>query len=147
MSEKEHKHFKWLSKLKNIKHIEIYIAILFIVLILLMYLPTFSNKKGNGTSSKSELTVVAYIENLEQNLEEIISNIRGVTNVNVMITLDMKHAEVVDSKITINNFPDIKGVVITAEGVDDTATKLKVLHAVETVLEIKNGCIEILSSK
>jgi len=38
-------------------------------------------------------------------------------------------------------------VVVIAKGVNNTATKLKVLHAIEAVLDISNGSIEILSSE
>lgn len=148
MNDKEKKPgIKWLEKLKKIKHIEIYIAIIFIVVLLLIYLSNFSNTKGESKGeTTNELSVSVYIENLETNLEDILSNIGGVSNVKVMITLDMKTAQVENSNINLSSFPDIKGVVVTAKGVEDTATKLKVLHAIETVIELKNGNIEILSS-
>lgn len=147
MSDKEKKSFKWLDKLKNIKHIEIYAAVLFIVILLLIYLSTTSKKSEHGsTTNSNELTVIAYVENLEQNLEDILSNIGGVSAVKVMITLNLNQVEVLDSKINLSKFPEIKGVIVTADGVNNTATKLKVLHAVEAVLEISNGSIEILSS-
>ena len=136
--------FKWLEKLKKIKHIEIYVAIIFLVIILLIYLSNFSNKKKS--SSNDEMTITAYVNQLEDNLENILSNIGGVSNVKVMITLDMASASIEDSNITLSAFPEIKGVIITAKGVNNTATKLKVLHATEAVIDIKNGNIEILSS-
>jgi len=145
MNEKEKKaSFKWLEKLKKIKHIEIYVAVIFLVIILLIYLSNFSSKKK--TNSNEEMTITTYVEQLEDNLEEILSNIEGVDNVKVMITLDMTTANVENSSITLGSFPEIKGVLITAKGVNDTAIKLKVLHAVEAVIDIKNKSIEILSS-
>lgn len=144
-SEKEKKGFKWLEKLKKVKHIEIYISIIFIVIILLIYLSNFSGKTKSKTSTST--TINAYVEELEENLENILSNIGGVSDVKVMITLDMKSASVENSNITLEEFPEIKGIIITAKGVDDTYTKMKVLHAVEAVVDVKNGNIEILSSK
>ncbi len=136
--------FKWLEKLKKIKHIEIYIAVIFLVIILLIYLSNFSGKKK--ASANDEMTITAYVEQLEDNLEDILSNVGGVSNVKVMITLDMSTANIENSSITLGSFPDIKGVLITAKGVNNTTTKLKVLHAVEAVMDIKNGNIQILSS-
>ena len=136
--------FKWLEKLKKIKHIEIYIAVIFLVIILLIYLSNFSSKKK--ASANDEMTITAYVEQLEDNLENILSNIGGVSKVKVMITLNMESASIENSNITLSEFPEIKGVIITAKGVNDTATKLKVLHATEAVIDIKNGNIEILSS-
>ena len=149
MSDKEKKvGFKWLEKLKKIKHIEIYIAIIFVVVLLLIYFSNFSsNSKGNtSTTINNELTVTAYVDKLEQGLEESLSNIGGVSDVKVMITLNMNQAEVSDSNILLSSFPEIKGVLVTAKGVSNTATKLKVLHAIEAVIDVTNGNIEILSS-
>lgn len=149
MSENEKKTgLKWLEKLKKIKHIEIYIAIIFIVILLLIYMSNFSNSKSDNNDLNTDtLTVSAYIDRLETNLEETLSNIGGVSDVKVMITLNMSDAEVTDSTINLNKFPEIKGVIVTAKGVNDTSTKMKVLHAIEAVIDIENGNIEILSSE
>ena len=148
MSKKEKKSgFKFLEKLKKIKHIEVYIAIIFIVVLLLIYMSNFNNSSGTSSSSSTEMTVTAYIENLETRLQEILSNIGGVSDVKVLITLDMNTASVDNSNIILDKFPEIKGVLITAKGVENTAIKLKVLEAVEAVIDITNGNIEILSSE
>lgn len=151
MSDSEKKvKFKWLEKLKNVKHIEIYIAIIFVVLLVLIY---FSSTQSSGTKPKvksnanSTLTITEYVDDLESNLEDILSNIGGVSNVKVMITLDMKQVSISDSKINLDTFPPVKGVIVTAKGLNDTAKRLKVLRAVEAVIDITNGNIEILSSE
>ena len=147
MSDKEKKSNKFLDKLKNVKHIEVYIAIIFIVVLLLIYLSNTQPKTSTKNAQTGQnLSVTQYVNNLETNLEEILTNIEGVTNVKVMISLDMSKAEVVDSKINLTSFPNIKGVIITAKGVNNTTTKMKVLHAVQAVIEVTNGNIEILSS-
>lgn len=148
MSENEKKSgFKWLDKLKKIKHIEVYIAIIFVVILLLIYMSNFAkNGSSDGTTTTNELSITTYVDNLETNLENILSNIGGVSNVKVMITLDMNQATVSNSQIVLDDFPAIKGVIVTAKGVNDTSIRLKVLHAVEAVLDITNGSIEILSS-
>lgn len=148
MSDNEKKSgFKFLEKLKKIKHIEVYIAIIFIVVLLLIYMSNFNNSSGTSSNSSTEMTVTAYIENLETRLQEILSNIGGVSDVKVLITLDMNTASVDNSNIILDKFPEIKGVLITAKGVENTAIKLKVLEAVEAVIDITNGNIEILSSE
>ncbi len=147
MNEKENKpKIKILEKLKNIKHIEIYIAVIFIVVILLIFLS--SNKtKESSTELTNDMSVTSYIEQVERNLEESLTNIAGVSNVKVMITLNLSDLEVVDDKINMTKFPEIKGVLITAKGVNNTNVKMKVLHAVQAVIDITNGNIEILSSE
>ena len=135
--------FTWMDKLKKIKHIEIYILILFIAVLGLIF---FSTTKRTGTASGDATTVSGYITSVETRLENILSNIEGVSNVNVMISLDMQDAEVENSNLKMSSFPSIKGVLITAKGVDDTYTKMKVLHAVETVIEVTGHNIQIFSS-
>ena len=148
MNEKEKKSTnKWLNKLKNIKHIEIYVAVIFIIVILLIYLSTSNSKETSKKISTNEMSVSAYIDQMENDLENSLSNIAGVSDVKVMITLNLKELEVVDDKVSIKTFPEIKGILITAKGVNNATNKLKVLHAVEAIIDIKNGNIEILSSE
>ncbi|MBR1987854.1 MAG: hypothetical protein IKA36_02320 [Clostridia bacterium] len=148
MSDGKKSGLKIFDKLKKIKHIEIYIAVIFIVIILLIYMSTNKTKTSKQTKeNKSNTTITGYIEHLEDNLEEILPDIKGVSNVNVLITLDMDTATVKDSNILLDKFPEIKGIVITAKGVKDTTLKMKVLRAVQTVVDVNNGRIEILSSE
>lgn len=139
---------KWLEKFKNIKHIEIYVIVVFVVIILLIYLSSSKGtKEKNETKISSDMSITAYIEQIEENLEENLSNIAGISNVKVMITLNLNDSEIVDDKISITKFPEIKGVLITAKGVNNTTNRMKVLHAVQAVIDINNGNIEILSSE
>lgn len=148
MSEKEKKPtIRWLEKLKNIKHIEIYVAVIFIVIILLIYLSNNKTKENTITQITNDSSVSAYIENMENNLENSLSNIAGVSNVNVMITLNLNQLKVENNKVVMSSFPEIKGVLVTAKGINNTTNKMKVLHAIQAVLDVTNGNIEILSSE
>ncbi|MBO5954548.1 MAG: hypothetical protein J6Q13_01100 [Clostridia bacterium] len=148
MSDKEKKPtIRWLEKLKNIKHIEIYVAVIFIVIILLIFLSNNKTKESSAKVLTNDMSVTAYIERMEQNLEESLSSISGVSDVKVMITLNLDKMAVENSQITMTTFPEIKGVLVTAKGVNNTTNKLKVLHAIEAVIDVKNGNIEILSSE
>ena len=119
-------------------------------MLLLIYLPS-SNKASEKTKIQStkqnDMSITAYVNNLESDLENVLSNIGGVSSVKVLITLDMSKVGVENSQITINTFPPVKGIIITAKGLNDTARRLKVLHAVEAVIDVTNGNIEILSSE
>ena len=145
MSEK--KSSKLFAKLKNVKHIEIYIAIIFFVIIMLIYISSGKTKETSKAVSTDNMTVAAYIESMEKSLEESLSNIAGISDVKVMITLNFDGFEVIDSKINLTTFPEIKGILVTAKGVNNTTNKMKVLHAVESVIDIKGGNIQILSSE
>ena len=147
MKNKKKPRIKLLEKLRNVKHIEVYVAIIFVVILILIFLSTTKTKENKKITSTNEMSVSAYVEHVEQNLEESLSSIAGVSNVKVMITLNLNNLEVVDGKITITKFPEIKGVLITAKGVNNTTNKMKVLHAVQSVIDVTNGNIEILSSE
>lgn len=149
MSEKNKKPtIRWLEKLKNVKHIEIYVAVIFVVILLLIYLSNTKTKdKKNVESSNDVASVTAYIDKMEQDLEKSLSSISGISNVNVMITLNINQFEVENSQISMSKFPEIKGVLVTAKGVNNTTNKMKVLHAIQAVIDVTNGNIEILSSE
>lgn len=150
MSDKPQKSkFKWVEKLKNIKHIEIYITIIFAIILILIFFSstdnkTVSNSKTNNTTQ--ETTITTYIADMEDKLEHILSQVQGASNVNVMITLDMSSSTIKDSIIETNTFPQVKGVVIVAKGVENTSVKMNMLKAVQAVIDISSGRIEILSS-
>lgn len=148
MSEKGKVRFKWLEKIKNVKHIEIIIIAIFLVVLLLIYFSTPKSKSGSSITTKesTELTITRYVDNLETDLEDTISKIRGVSNVKVLITLNLDNASIENDVIKTSTFPKIKGIVIVANGVDNTAVKMNVLRAVEAVVDISSGSVEILSS-
>lgn len=142
--------FKWIEKLKNVKHIEIYITIIFAVIIMLIFFSSIGGNKTSTSKNKTDITqettITAYISNMENKLEDILSQVQGASNVKVMITLDMTGSVVKDNIVQTSNFPTIKGVVIVAKGVDNTAVKMNMLKAVQAVIDISSGRIEILSS-
>ena len=143
--------FKWIDTLKNIKHIEIYITIIFaIVLILIFFSSTGSSKSSSSnkiiSSTSEETTITGYVTDMENKLEQILSQVQGASNVNVMITLDMSTASVTDNTVQTSTFPAVKGIVIVAKGVENTSVKMNILKAVQAVVDISSGRIEILSS-
>ena len=148
MNEKSKVRFQWLEKIKNVKHIEIIVIAIFLVVLLLIYFSTPRSKSNSNATIKenTELTITRYIDNLEADLENIISKIRGVGNVNVLITLNLDNASIENDVIKTATFPKIKGIVIVASGVDNTSVKMNILRAVEAVVDISSGSVEILSS-
>lgn len=111
---------KLFQKLKSIKHIEIIVAVIFAVIVLLIYLSSVNPVKKTQSSAST---------NLEMRLESILSDIEGAGNVSVLIN---------------NTDNQIDGVIIVASGADDVFVKMNILKAVETVLKIPTAQIEIL---
>lgn len=125
MTDKKQK-CNWLSnsklfqRFKSIKHIEIIIAVIFAVIVLLIYLSSVNPVQKTQSSVGT---------NLETRLESILSDIEGAGNVSVLIN---------------NTDNQIDGVIIVASGADDVFVKMNILKAVETVLKIPTAQIEIL---
>lgn len=138
--------FKWLEKIKNVKHIEIIVVVIFLIIILLIYSSSFKSKSKTTSEKLESMTLSNYVDDLEKNLAETLSQIKGVSNVSVLITLDLQNAMIEDNVIKTSNFPNIKGIVVVAKGVEVTSVKLNVLKAIEAVVNINSGCVEILSS-
>ena len=139
-----------MEKLRNIKHIEIYITIIFaLILILIFFSSTGSNKtttNNTKSSTTQQTTITTYVSDMETRLEQILSQIQGASNVQVMLTLDMSNTSIKDNVIEVADFPEVKGVLIVAKGVENTTVKMNILKAVQSVIDISSGRIEILSS-
>lgn len=151
MSEKtQRSKFKWVEKLKSIKHIEIYITIIFAIILILIFFSSTGNKKATTSNIKSnttqETTITSYVDDMESRLEHILSQVQGASNVSVMLTLDMANTSIKDNVIQVADFPKVKGVVVVAKGVENTGVKMNILKAIQAVIDISNGRIEILTS-
>ena len=109
---------KLFQKLKSIKHIEIIIAVIFAVIILLIYMSSVDTKSVSTSA------------NLETRLENILSDIEGAGEVSVLINTTSE--DVID------------GVIIVSSGAENVTVKLNILKAVQTVLKIPTAQIEIL---
>lgn len=101
------------QKLKNIKHIEIFVAVIFAVVIFMIYLSTTGSKSLLSSSSNKNQT------SFESRLSDILSDIDGAGNVTVFV-----HSE--EDKIV--------GIIVVASGADNVGVRLNILKAIQTVL-------------
>lgn len=112
-----------IQKLKNIKHIEIIIAIIFGIIIFLIYFSTVSSSNTQtNNSSQTEF---------EQRLCAILDDIEGAGNVSVFVN-------------TSESTDEIVGIIIVSSGAGQTKVRLEILKAVQTVLSVPTTNIEIL---
>ena len=83
---------KLLAKLKQIKHWEIYAAVIVVAVMLVIYLSSF--RGGGNTTAKSDAatTVInsssTYASQLETKLQNVLSSISGAGHVAVMVMTD-----------------------------------------------------------
>lgn len=159
----------WL-KIKSIKHIHIYAAILVGIVLCVGYFSFLkSDDKTPEISTQTEDTAVEYVKNLENKLANVLSKISGAGKVNVLITLQSgfgyeyacdeetrttSSGDTLTTKsvILVSNepvvekeiYPTIKGVVIVATGAENFGVKMNLMNAATTVLEIDSSKITIL---
>lgn len=110
------------QKLKNIKHIEIIVAVIFGIIIFLVYLST--------TSSSSLFSSNTGQTTLEERLSSILDDIDGAGNVSVFVNTGENDS--------------ITGIIIVSSGADKVSVKLNILSAIETVLNVPTANIQIL---
>ena len=131
---------------------------------------------GNGFSlsnlfNNSTITNSNYQQNLEAQLESLISNLDGAGKVKVMVTLSGSESEVlakntesieengviktIETIITVSGKPyvtktenpDINGVIIICEGGDDLTVKMNITEIITTALNVSADKIRILKMK
>lgn len=157
-----------LDLIKNNKTIKyVVICILFIVLVLLFFSGTF-NKESQDVS---EDTLIEYSKRLEERLSDVLSEVSGAGEVEVVIsfeggsekvlamktiTKDLANCkEIEETPIVVNGktvvlkelAPKISGVLIVCEGANNIAVRSKLVSATKSLLDVENEKIEILTMK
>lgn len=109
------------------------------LLILVMCIPT-ENKSSSFIQEETEREE----ENLEAQLEQVLSEMEGVGSVKVMITTE----EVEESVLgTINKGRKVCGVVIVAEGAGNATINTRILEAVKALFSIDVHKISIVKMR
>lgn len=132
------------DKLKNDKYVKDLLikllTILFIAAIALLLFDVLTQSKDgrrqivdmNGGSEYTEETALATEEEIR--LEQILSQMKGVGDTNVMITYQDEETDTVFSGQ--NNYRKVEGVIIASEGAGDIVIKNNIINAVATVFDI-----------
>lgn len=123
------------------------------VLIAVLFIPT-GEKKGNSfmdiqtpvSETASIDTSLEYEEELEVRLEEILSQMEGVGEVEVMITLKPS-TKTQDKSFTYaaqNTYPEVEGVFVVSQGGDNSSVKLAITEAIQALFGIDVHKIKIV---
>lgn len=123
------------------------------VLIAVLFIPTGERKGdslmdietpvGENTSTDTSLE---YEEELELRLEEILSQMEGVGEVEVMITLKSS-TRTRDNSFTYttqNTYPEVEGVFVVSQGGDNSSVKLAITEAIQALFGIDVHKIKIV---
>lgn len=155
------------QKFKGIKHFEIIIAVILIGVVLVIFIGNFT---GNDATT-NENTFAEWCGKQEKKMCEVLSKIDGAGKVTVMITYESGVNKVYayeSTSKTVNGVttvteeliynsgkpilvkeeaPKVRGVVVVADGAQNTAVKLALVKAVLALVEVSPGNIEIFASK
>ena len=156
----------FVTKIKSIKNIELYIAL---VLVLVVVLLAFGNSSNQGKISQNDFSSQSYIAYMENKLVTVLGNIEGCGKVSVAISYATDGEKVyayetttkqdgsvvieISSLITLKGepllvqtlTPQITGVVVVADGANDPLVRYKIKQAVVTLLDIDICCVQVFS--
>ncbi len=145
------------AKIKSVKNIEIYVAVLLgIVVVSIVLIGNFSTKNVDEKVSSE-----SYIAELEHKIVSVIQKIDGVGKVEVAITHDATNESVYAYESGTNNIlyvkgepviiktlpPKILGVVVVAEGADNPIVRMKINEAVITLLDVDENRVQVFTHK
>lgn len=149
----------FLKKLKNVKHIEVIVCIIFISLLLIIYFINFSPQK-NSTQTNVEVSsgqVVMtssseYAILLENKLTNALSVLKGVKDVQVVVSVSSGGEVVIANNVeekTVEN-EDGKSVtviktpiIVTENGVSKPIILMEILPKINGVLVVASGAEDI----
>lgn len=160
------------DKLKKVKHIEIYICVIFAAVIIAVYLTSLGvTSKGRQNSTENTTSFSSseeYVEYLENKLEVVLANVKGAGKVSVAITLEQgfeyvyateeetrtssggqvttRSPVLVDGKPVLEKelYPQIKGIIVTSSGGGNITVKINLLNALLTAVTVDAGRVIIL---
>ena len=166
------------SKLKKNKNFLVFIAVGLAVLIAIIYFSSLLGTNDKSSSTKEDnietnfSTSEEYVIYLENKLENVISQVKGAGNVDVIVTLEKGFEYVYlteeETKTSANGittttttvvmvdgepvlteeiYPIIKGIVIVSAGANDVAVKMNILTLIQTVVDVDSSKISIFTSK
>lgn len=119
------------------------------VIILLIAFSGFSSDSGPETGNMlfEYKKQAEYEEALEQKLGNILSEIEGIGNINIMVTLDSSEENMYEknnNEPTYVKTPAIRGVIVVCDGGDNIIVREKVITAVAGAFGISTTRISVI---
>ncbi|MGN1221633.1 MAG: hypothetical protein ACI4TT_00180 [Christensenellales bacterium] len=141
---------KIVKKIKQNKHIGLIVVVIFVLILLLILFSdfNFNTSKMEMLETSTYSTYYQYAETLENKLKNVLGKIKGVGNIEVMVSLDNNSLNASNSNTSSDEqsleiLPNISGVVIVSSGASDINVKLNLLTATQTLLDIAQNKIQI----
>jgi stage III sporulation protein AG len=154
----------FIEKIKKIKHLEIYVAVLLCLIAVLIFFTDFGSKDAVITTKNWE-------EKILEQVNTVVSSIDGVGKVKIAITYDSglvneylyetktvsSGGNTTETKQVVNVrgepivlrelYPAIRGVVVVAEGGENAETRFKIIKALVTLLGVDANQVEVFGYK
>ena len=102
---------------------------------------TETSATGLYVETNAEICVDEYSALLEKQLEEMLSKVNGVGDVEVMITL-----KTIEEKAQIL-YPEVEGVLVSCEGAGTGMVNMEITEALEALFGLEPHKIKVLSMK
>lgn len=168
MSETENKKLNLLEKIKQNKKLQM---VIIAVLALLAFIIVFETFSSENKTEDVAMTVERYVDDLESRLSKTLRKVDGAGEVSVVLTVESgmqtvlaskttttktdSGTEIVETPIIVNGktvvlkelYPEIKGVLIVAEGASNIQVLSKLQQATVSLLGVSANKIEILTMK
>lgn len=157
---------KALLKLKSIKNIELYLALLFALVVLIaVFVGSAPKKSENSVADDS------YISQMEHKICSVVEKISGCGKASVVISYATNEEKVYayetetsssggvvkqenslvyvkgEPLVTTVLPPKILGVVVVAEGANDPIVKFQIVNVVVTLLDVAEKDVQVLTYK
>lgn len=157
-----------MSEQKGFKKLLSKVKIEYLIVIILAIVCLFVVFNGTKKESSSQANSVDnYVESLENKLTDSLSKVSGAGKVKVIISVESKMETVLASSrksedgITVEepfivggktvvlteNYPEITGVIIVAEGANTLSVRVGLINATKVFLNVDSDKIEILAMK
>jgi stage III sporulation protein AG len=146
---------KFMTGFRALTKKEKWILILsFGALILLIFLPTGTNKTIKNVETTAAITQTAderfsylqeYTKDLENRLLAVLQGVDGIGEMEVMITLKSSEEEIEEKNTTKKTImPEIEGVVVTCTGGDSAVVIEEITEAVQALFSVQSHKIKVL---
>ena len=146
---------------------KIKVEYIILVALLAAALIIFIGLNGKKSDDEASSTVEDYVVLLENKLKNCLSKVKGAGKVDVIISVSSSMKTVFATETVVTNstkkespvtvggkpvvlkeeYPEITGVLIVAEGAANIAVRVDLLNACETFLSVTEDKIQILSMK
>ncbi len=145
-----------IQKIKNLKYKEYLLAVVLGIVVLVIFFGQMGTQNSKKTKDSASFSPAEYAASLELKLEKVLSKMEGAGKTTVALTVASGMQSVPylkedgsalqsGGKVVMlkESYPEIVGVVIVCEGADSYLTKLQVIGAACSLLNISEDRVRV----